>query len=87
MVKYGSISEAVVLAIDEDYETLFDDIHTILLGSGRRSMTRMRAFWGTPGGKADWWGYEWQAVMNTGNITAMLRLLKSRNGVDYIQVS
>lgn len=98
MVHCGITSEPVVLAIDEDYETLFDDFHRIFVEpqvteSGSKPnkrtegrMTKMKVVWGRaekefvidPG---------WGSVMKTGNITAMLRLLKSRNGKDYIRMS
>lgn len=97
MVHCGTTSEPVVLAIDEDYETLFDDFQRIFVEppvtenankqkkpTGRR-MTQMKVAWGRaekefvidPG---------WGSTMKTGNITAMLRLLKSRNGKDYIRI-
>ena len=79
-VKYHNISEPVVLAIDEDYETLLDDFQTILFGSAKMNLPRMRAIWGTQG------VCDWEPVMTTGNMTAILRLLKSRNGKDYIEV-
>lgn len=96
MVHCGTTSEPVVLAIDEDYEKLFDDFHRIFgkprvtesASKPKRSTdgreTQMKVVWGRaekefvidPG---------WGSVMKTGNITAMLRLLKSRNGKDYIR--
>lgn len=85
-INYGYISEPVVLAIDEDYETLLHDFPTMFLGPGRQRSIQMRAIWETADGKGALSHYYWTAIMNTGNITAMLRLLKSRNGKDYIDV-
>lgn len=97
MVHCGTTSEPVVLAIDEDYQTLFKDIYRIFYDpQGNESAskpkrpteerkTEMRVVWGRaekefaidPG-----WGF----IITKGNITAMLRLLKSRNGRDYIRI-
>lgn len=83
-IDFHSISEPVVLAIDEDYETLMHDFQTMFLGPGRYRLIEMRPIWETADGKGPLSRYYWTASMNTGNIIAMLRLLKSRNGKDYI---
>ena len=85
-IDYHNISEPVVLAIDEDYEMLLHDFQTIFIGPGRNRLIQMRAIRETADGKGALSHYDWKAIMNTGNITAMLRLLKSRNGKDYIEV-
>ncbi|CAD6582975.1 MAG: hypothetical protein ASARMPRED_001118 [Alectoria sarmentosa] len=77
--------EPVVLAIDEDHDTLLSDLQRIFNVRTRE----MRVVWG------DGWGggsmgrdlAMMGSVVQPGNITAMLRLLKSKNGADYIHVN
>ena len=89
--------EPIVLAIDEDYDTLFDDFHTIF-GEPReiaamskkpvqRRLTRMRITWGKVGAQGSWPDHHPGSYVKADNLVAMLRLLKSRNGNDYIMVT
>ena len=92
MVKFHYIFNPVVLTIDEDYDALFKDFYNIFVvprikvlkkGTEGGRMTGMEVFWKPP-----FETYGWRSTdMTADNITAMLRLLKSRNGKDHIVLS
>ena len=92
----GSICHFVVLAIDEDYETLRNDFNQMSVEPTspfvpkplvKKCMTQIKVVWGTAGAQ-DYWveQHTWGSDMKSGNIIAMLRLMKSRNGMDCIAV-
>ncbi len=74
--------EPVVIAIDENYDDLFHDIqHTL-----DRPHTKMEVHWEKNWGK--WMKDDGQtSEVNNSNIGAILRLLKSRNGLGCICIS
>ena len=87
--------EPVVLAIDEHYDSLLHDIQHIFVKAGTaenekviknaKKMTHMTVSWGI-GGTTGKPYHDPSFEVNRNNITAMLRLLKSRNGVDFLEV-
>ena len=92
----GGTCHPVVLAIDEDYEALLNDFNQMFVEPTspfvpkplvKKCMTQMKVVWGKAGAQ-DYWveQHTWGFNMKSGNIIAMLRLLKSRNGLDYIAV-
>ena len=80
MIRYHGTTQPIVLAIDEEYETLFDDFEDIFDNSVMR-VQEMSVIWGK-----DWILQFEESRVTKSSITAMLRLLKSRNGKDYIVV-
>ncbi|CAD6594140.1 MAG: hypothetical protein ASARMPREDX12_008302 [Alectoria sarmentosa] len=96
MVRYGSTFEPVVIAIDEDYDTLLDDFNYIfrqIFHSSRSlGLKKMKVVWEN-GWKERWNSIgsreldrKWDSTVETSNITAMLRLLKSQSGMSYIKI-
>ncbi|KAF6241749.1 hypothetical protein HO173_000461 [Letharia columbiana] len=92
MVLYQGSLEPVVLAIDEDYDTLLQDFHHIFVNPKikermKRENTRMGlmeiVWWKKWGGGAL---PPYDSLVTCGNIIAMLRHLKSKNGMDYISI-
>ena len=92
----GSTCHPVVLAIDEDYETLRNDFFQMLVEPTspfvpnplvKKCMTQMEVVWGKAGAQ-DYWVEQhiWGFTLKSSNITAMLQLKKSRNGSDNIAV-
>ena len=79
---YTMIWKPVVLAIDEDYDTLLSDLGSIFVADSK--LTRMKVCWEAPRGQSSSWPQE--ADMNKETIPAMLRLLKSLNGKNHIEV-
>lgn len=96
MVRCRGTFEPVVVAIGEDYDTLLDDFDYIfrqILPSPRPlGLKKMKVVWEN-GWMKSWMSIDssyvdrkWHSAVNTGNITAMLRLLKSQNGMSYIEI-
>ena len=97
MVHCGDTFEPVVLSIDEDYEALLDDLHKIFVeprmtasaSMPKRRMktylSQMKVVWGKAAKSEFVMEPGWGSMIKTENIIAMLRLLKSRNGKDYIK--
>lgn len=86
--EYGAVGtrKPIVLAIDEDYDTLLRDLQGIFPKSG---LTSMKASWEDCRGGADAprpLAYLHDSQVDEENITAMLRLLKPMNGMGYICV-
>jgi len=81
MVLCNGLRGPVVVAIDEDISTLISDIQRLFHNRlSNTRVTELRIDWcGAPGS-----GFGSGSHLNNGNATAMLRLLKSRNGVDSI---
>lgn len=92
MVFYQGTLEPVVLAIGEDYDTLLQDFHHIFANQKikekmKRENTRMGLM------EIVWWK-KWgggalplyDSLVTCGNTIAMLRHLKSKNGMDYISI-
>lgn len=76
---HNNIRSAVVIALDEDLETLIGDIQRMFvhkLNPVRVKQLRVYTSGGLDLGNS--------AVLDNENMTATLRLLKSRNGVDTI---
>lgn len=72
--------ELLVVAIDEDYKTLLNDVQKAFSRSLLNSNTRikeLRVSWGQR-------DFESGTSLDSGNIIAMLRLMKSRGGQDVI---
>ncbi len=93
MVLCHGTFEPVVLGIDEEYGKLMDDFHRMLADPSAskkpmgRWITSMKVVW-----ERSWGGQDLQlarggTLVTGNNITAMLHLLKSRNGNDYIELS
>lgn len=70
----------LVVAIDENFNTLLADVQRMLGGSLIYSTTRIKEL------RISWGGRDFGSsfLLTSGNIEAMLRLLKSRNGQDMI---
>ena len=96
MVRSGSTFEPIVIAIDEDYDTLLDDFDYIFrqIFSSSRSLglKKMKVVWEN-GWKKAWNSIgshevdrKWHSTVEASNITAMLRLLKSQSGMSYIEI-
>ncbi len=96
MVRCRGTFEPVVIAIGEDYDTLLDDFdyifRQIVPSSKSLGLKKMTVVWEN-GWKENWNSVgsdyvdrEWHSAVTTGNITAMLRLLKSQSGMNYIKI-
>lgn len=70
----------MVVAVDEDFNTLLGDVQRKFCGSLIYSTTRLKEL------KISWAARDFGSsfALNSDNIVAMLRLLKSRNGQDMI---
>ena len=82
LISYNDVRKPIVVAVDEQFDVLLKDIER-LFGIKFETLTRrvkeLRVSFSNVnfgGGKGD--------VLNETNITAMLRLLKARNGADTI---
>ena len=82
LFSHDGVKKAIVVAVDEELDTLLQDIRRIFstrLSSLRNRIMDLRVSFSGPlsfGGNGD--------VLHDENITAMLRFLKSRNGADMI---
>ena len=99
MVQYRNSWGPVVIAIDEDYDTLLDDFHHMFVEPKmtetanmpkrpmNRAMPSMTVQWEK--GYLDAWvlsNRQKSSVVHTGNIIALLRLLKSQSGMNFITI-
>ena len=87
----------IVVAIDDDYDTLLNDFDYIFCQILRRmdrplKLHSMRVVWEN-GWKESWssvgsdkFNREWHSTVKADNLLAMLRLLKSKNDMSYIEV-
>lgn len=82
MIMSNSLRAPVVVAIDEDISTLISDIQRMFHNRlNTKKITELRIEWCGSGASRDFGsGFH----LSSGNATAMLRFLKSRNGVDTI---
>lgn len=84
LVEYNGIHKPMVLAIDEDPEPLFQDIrHLFDAKDDPKKNKEMKVTWGHGSPKHG----PGESKLDSRNITALLRLVKSRNGVDLIATS
>ncbi len=80
LIMCNNMKEPLVVAIDEDFNTLLGDVQRMFCISLIYSTTRIKELkigLGT-------WEFGGNPSLNSGNIVAMLRLLKSRNGKDML---
>jgi len=82
IVMCNGLRAPVVVAIEEDISTLMADIQRMFHNKlNNRKIFELRVEWcGSPASRDFGSGFH----LSNGNATAMLRLLKSRNGVDTI---
>ncbi len=95
MVHCRSTFEPVLVAIDEDYDELLRDLDSVfgqIVGNGKSlGLSKMKVVW-ERGWKKNWWSEdrsekEFQSTVTTGNMTAILRLLKAQSDMSYIEIS
>ena len=96
LVRSANTLTPVVLAMDEDYDGLLNDFVHMFPIEKRPTHGYTKGPWAGPKGcmRAAWKEFGERAStdlqsysdLNKSNITVILRLLKSRNCVDYIQV-
>ena len=77
--RYG-VKKAIVIAVDEELDILLQDIQRIF-STTLRSLTDRVELCVKVSGPLSFGGDD---ILHDGNITAMLRFLKSRNGADMI---
>ena len=97
MVRCHGTFEPIVVAIDEDYDILladFDGIFSYIFSREKSlRLNKMKVVW-EKGWKESWNSYgsnyvdrQWHSTVKPGNLTAMLRLLKSQSDRSYIEIS
>lgn len=97
MVRCRGTFEPIIVAIDEDYDTLFHDLDRIFgqLFSIEKSLrlSEMRVMW-EEGWKKSWSSYDsdyadrkWHSDVKAGNLMATLRLMKEQGDRSYVDVS
>ena len=97
MVRCRGTFEPIVVAIDEDYDTLLADFSLIfgrLLSPTGQSLRleKMKVVW-EEGWKKSWQSYDseygcrkWHSEVRAGNLVAMLRLMKKQGDRSYVEV-
>lgn len=93
MVEWNGHHMPMVLAIDEECETLFDDIQNVYAKTNDAKERKrknddskkkhMKVVWG----QGFYKDVTEESVLDDSNMVATLRLLKSRNGADLIATS
>ena len=89
MVEYNGKFQPMIITMNEEREPLFQDIRHLLAKKDeeydpeKKDMPKMKVVWGhgRPKNSPE------EIELENSNIIAMLRLVRSRNGVDYIAAS